>query len=40
VRRSEPQPTYALIDWDGLRGEQRRTVIEGVEALGLSVVKL
>jgi len=40
VRRSEPHPTYALIDWDGLRGEQRRTVIEGVQALGLDVVKL
>ncbi|MEM3795037.1 MAG: D-aminoacyl-tRNA deacylase [Thermoprotei archaeon] len=40
VRRSEPQPTYALIDWDGLRSEQRKTVMEGVKELGLKLVKL
>lgn len=40
TQRCEPRPAYAIIDWDGLRGDQRRTVLEEVGELGLRVVRL
>lgn len=40
VERCEPRPTHALVDWDGLRGDQRRTVLEEVGELGLNVVRV
>lgn len=40
VERCDPRPRYALVDWDGLRGDQRRSVLEEVGALGLKVVRL
>jgi len=40
VSRSTPKPSYAIIDWDGLRGDQRRTVLEEVGELGLATVRI
>jgi len=40
VERSLPKPTYALIDWKGLKGEYKRAVIRIMQEMGLTVLKI
>jgi D-aminoacyl-tRNA deacylase len=35
VEKTTPKPNYALFDWKGLRGEERRGIIQILEKIGL-----
>lgn len=38
--RSEPIPKLAILDWKGIRGEERRSVLASLERIGLEYVRL
>lgn len=40
MEKTIPKPTKALIDWKGLKGSQRRFIIEALNELNLEVTKL
>lgn len=40
IERSSPKPTYAALDWKGMKGNQREQVTNIAESLGLQVERI